>query len=77
MINDPRQESEAVLRDGTTTMQGVGAVNASQGNGTIPIVETDEENASNVNVRTNRLGGDADKSGKNPLRKDQSNDITQ
>ena len=75
MINDPRQESEAELKDGTTTMQGVGAINASQGNGTIPIVETDEENASNVNVRTNRI--DADKSGNNPLRKDQSNDITQ
>ena len=51
------------------------AVNASQGNGTIPIVETDEEQASNVNVRTNRIDGD--KSGNAKLKKDRSNDITQ
>ena len=74
MINDPRQESEAELKDGTTTMQGP-AVNASQGNGTIPIVETDEEHASNVNVRTNRI--DQEKNADGNTKKDRSNDITQ
>ena len=74
MINDPRQESEAELKDGTTTLQGP-TINASQGNGTIPIVETDEEHTSNVNVRTNRI--DQEKSANGNSKKDRSNDITQ
>ena len=55
-------------------MQGP-AVNVSQGNGTIPIVETDEEHASTVNVRTNRI--EQEKSANGNSKKDRSNDITQ
>lgn len=79
--SDPRQESEAAeMKDGTTTVAGM--VNAS-GNGTLPVVETDEEQNANVNVRTNRLqaaAADLDKPGQSGVglaKKDQSNDVTQ
>jgi hypothetical protein len=65
------------MKDGTTTVAGM--VNAS-GNGTLPVVETDEEQNANVNVRTNRVQADLDKPGQSSVglsRKDQSNDVTQ
>ena len=60
MITDStgnRAESEVEIREATQTQV---MANVS-GNGSLPIVETDEENQTAVNVRTNRLQSELSK----------------
>ena len=68
--NDPRQESEVELKEGQTA---VGGINAS---GSMPIVETDEEHAGGVNVKTNRIDEEKGEHVLNKRNSDHANDVT-